>query len=80
MGYPTRVQPTDLGSTYSLVAFCSSFRGKGPILRGLTARAPYFHNGAAADLHELVNFYDKRFQMALTDQQKQDLVAFLNSL
>ena len=55
-------------------------RGKGPILRGLAARAPYFHNGAAADLNELVNFYDKRFQMNLTDMQKKELIAFLNSL
>jgi hypothetical protein len=55
-------------------------RIKGPILRGLAARAPYFHNGAAATLHELVNFYNKRFQMQLTDKQKKDLVAFLNSL
>jgi cytochrome c peroxidase len=60
---------------------CSDFnRGKGPILRGLAARAPYFHNGAAANLRELVNFYDKRFQMQLTQQQKEDLIAFLNSL
>jgi len=60
---------------------CADFnRVKGPILRGLAARAPYFHNGAAANLHELVNFYNQRFQMALTDQQKSDLVAFLNSL
>jgi cytochrome c peroxidase len=27
------------------------------ILRGLAARAPDFHNGAAANLEELVNFY-----------------------
>jgi len=55
-------------------------RGKGPILRGLAARAPYFHNGAAANLDELVNFYDKRFQMNMTDEQKKELIAFLNSL
>jgi len=55
-------------------------RGKGPILRGLAARAPYFHNGAAADLNELVNFYDQRFQMNLTNEQKKELIAFLNSL
>jgi len=55
-------------------------RGKGPILRGLAARAPYFHNGAAANLEELVNFYNQRFQMNLTDQQKKELIAFLNSL
>jgi cytochrome c peroxidase len=60
---------------------CADFnRVKGPILRGLAARAPYFHNGAAADLNELVNFYNQRFQMALSEKQKGELVAFLNSL
>jgi len=59
---------------------CSDFnRGKGPVLRGLAARAPYFHNGSAANLQELVNFYDRRFNMQLTEEQKSDLVAFLNS-
>jgi hypothetical protein len=53
---------------------------KGPILRGLAARAPYFHNGSAATLLDAVNFYDKRFKIGLTDQQKQDLVNFLNTL
>lgn len=55
-------------------------RGKGPVLRGLAARAPYFHNGAAADLDELVNFYNQRFQMNLSRREKRQLVAFLNSL
>jgi hypothetical protein len=55
-------------------------RVKGPVLRGLAARAPYFHNGAAKNLDQLVNFYNKRFQMGLTDEQKQELVAFLNTL
>jgi cytochrome c peroxidase len=55
-------------------------RGKGPILRGLAARAPYFHNGAAADLKELVNFYNERFQMNFTETEKRQLIAFLNSL
>jgi cytochrome c peroxidase len=55
-------------------------RGKGPILRGLAARAPYFHNGSAATLDELVNFYNERFQMNLTGEEKRQLVAFLNSL
>jgi hypothetical protein len=55
-------------------------RIKGPILRGLAARAPYFHNGAAATLGQVVDFYNQRFQMNLSDQQKRDLVAFLKSL
>jgi cytochrome c peroxidase len=33
----------------------------GPILRGLAARAPYFHNGSTATLMDVVNFYDERF-------------------
>jgi hypothetical protein len=53
---------------------------KGPILRGLAARAPYFHNGSAATLLDAVNFYDQRFAIGFTEQQKQDLISFLNSL
>ncbi|HEY7351631.1 MAG TPA: hypothetical protein VH596_02575 [Terriglobales bacterium] len=60
---------------------CSDIgRGKGPILRSLASRAPYFHNGAAANLRQLIKFYDKRFQMNLSPQQVQDLVNFLQSL
>lgn len=60
---------------------CSDIsRIKGPILRGLAARAPYFHNGAAANLSEVVNFYNKRFQIGLTSQQMQDLINFLQTL
>ncbi len=55
-------------------------RFKGPILRGLAGRAPYFHNGSAASLRDVVNFYDVRFNLGLTDQQKVDLVAFLRTL
>jgi cytochrome c peroxidase len=53
---------------------------KGPILRGLAARAPYFHNGSAATLRDVVEFYDRRFDIDFTEQQKADLVAFLSSL
>jgi len=53
---------------------------KGPVLRGLAARAPYFHNGSAATLSDVVEFYNQRFAIGLTTQQKADLVAFLNAL
>jgi hypothetical protein len=53
---------------------------KGPILRGLAARAPYFHNGSAATLADVVEFYNQRFAIGFTDQQKADLVAFLSAL
>jgi cytochrome c peroxidase len=53
---------------------------KGPILRGLASRAPFFHNGSAATLLDVVNFYDQRFGIGFTVRQKADLVNFLNSL
>ncbi len=53
---------------------------KGPILRGLAGRAPYFHNGSAASLLDVVNFYVKRFNINFSDQDKSDLVAFLRTL
>jgi cytochrome c peroxidase len=76
----TTIYTTDLGKAM-LTGQCGDLgRVKGPILRGLAARAPYFHNGAASNLNELVNFYNQRFNMGLSDQQRAQLVAFLNSL
>ncbi len=48
--------------------------------RGLAARAPYFANGSAKDLRELVDYYDRRFDMRLTGEEKQDLINFLGVL
>jgi len=53
---------------------------KVPVLRGLASRAPYFHGGNAATLMDAVNFYDHRFNIELTSQEKQDLVNYLSSL
>ncbi len=53
---------------------------KGPILRGLAGRAPYFHNGSAATLLDVVNFYDERFNIGFTEQDRRDLAAFLQTL
>jgi hypothetical protein len=48
--------------------------------RGLAARAPYFSNGSAATLRELVDFYDRRYNIGYSEQEKQDLVNFLGAL
>jgi cytochrome c peroxidase len=48
--------------------------------RGLAARAPYFSNGSAKNLREMVDYYDRRFDMRLTEQEKQDLIHFLGVL
>lgn len=64
-----------------LTGNCSDIgRGKGLVLRGLASRGPYFHNGSAATLEEVVEFYNTRFQMNLTAQEKRDLVNFLKTL
>jgi hypothetical protein len=46
--------------------------------RGLSARAPYFSNGFAASLSEIVDYYDRRFAIGFSDQDKQDLVNLLS--
>jgi cytochrome c peroxidase len=53
---------------------------KGPVLRALAARAPYFHNGSAATLSEVLDFYETRFNLGLTDRERADLIAFLRAL
>jgi hypothetical protein len=79
-GRPESFYTTDPGRAL-ITGHCSDFnRLKGPILRGLAGRAPYFHNGAGGDLNQVVNFYNQRFQMGLTERQKRQLAAFLNSL
>ncbi len=55
-------------------------RFKPPVLRGLAARAPYFHDGSAATVDEVVAFYDRRFGIGLADAEKADLAAFLRAL
>lgn len=55
-------------------------RFKGPMLRDLAIRAPYFHDGSAARLEDVVAFYDGRFGIGFTEQEKADLVAFLRAL
>ena len=49
-------------------------------LRGLAARAPYFASGSAEDLRAVVDFYDRRFNMGLSEQERVDLVNFLSIL
>ena len=74
------VQTTDPGRAMVTGKWTDVGKFKGPILRALAARAPYFHDGSAASLAEVVAFYDTRFNMGLTEREKADLVAFLRAL
>jgi hypothetical protein len=73
-------QVTDVGRAMISGKCADIGKVKGPVLRGLAARPPYFHNGSAATLSDVVEFYDQRFNVGFTTQQKSDLVAFLNAL
>jgi hypothetical protein len=49
-------------------------------LRGLLQHPPYFHDGSARTLVDVVNHYDKVLKLGLSAAQKADLVEFLKSL
>ena len=74
------VQTTDPGRAMITGKWADIGKFKGPILRALGSRAPYFHNGLAASLEEVLDFYESRFSLGLTPHEKADLVAFLRAL
>jgi cytochrome c peroxidase len=55
-------------------------RFKVPSLRALAARAPYFHDGSAATLEDVVDHYEEKFGFVFVGTDKADLVAFLKAL
>jgi cytochrome c peroxidase len=70
---PTRARP-------SSPAAGATSRFKPPTLRGLSARAPYFHNGIAATLRDVVRHDDEVQGFGFTQAEEDDLVAFLEAL
>jgi cytochrome c peroxidase len=53
---------------------------KVPTLRGLAARPPFFHDGSAGTLADVVAFYDRRFGIGFTAEEREALAAFLRAL
>ncbi|HEY3315799.1 MAG TPA: hypothetical protein VGL40_11060 [Bacillota bacterium] len=77
-----KVKPTEVG-TDPAHADSPVFKDgtyKVPQLRGVWITAPYFHDGSAKTLKDVVNHYDKHFGLNLTEAEKNDLVEFLKSL
>jgi len=74
------VQLTDPGQALITHAFSNAGGQKPPVLRNLAARGPFFHNGAAETLDDLVDFYNQNFSIGLSQLEHRDLVAFLKSL
>ena len=75
-----QIQTTDPGRALISGSWKDIGRFKGPVLRALATRAPYFHNGSASDLGAVVDFYDQRFGIGFTEEEKADLISFLRTL
>jgi len=73
-------QTTDPGRALRSGAWADMDRFKTPSLRGIAARAPYFHNGIATTLEDVVTHYEVALGFVFTPSQKDDLVAFLQAL
>jgi cytochrome c peroxidase len=68
---------TDPGLALRTGKFADIGRFKPPQLRGLASRAPYFHNGMAKTLTDVVKFYNQRFKIGFTDEEIRKVVLFL---
>jgi cytochrome c peroxidase len=74
------VRTTDPGRAMITGKWADMSKFKGPILRGLSGRAPYFHNAVANTLTDVIKFYDTQFHIGLDATQFVDLANFLATL
>jgi cytochrome c peroxidase len=74
------VQTTDPGRALITGLWADMNKFKVPGLRALAARAPYFHDGSVSTLRGVVDHYDAHFGIGFSDEEKRDLVMFLESL
>jgi cytochrome c peroxidase len=78
---PTQIRKTtDPGRALRSGRWADVDRFKTPSLRGVAARAPYFHNGIAASLMDVVKHYEAALGFVYTQQEREDLVAFMEAL
>jgi cytochrome c peroxidase len=73
-------QTTDPGRALRSGLWADFDRFKTPSLRGVAARPPYFHNGIAKSLRDVVTHYEVALGFEFTEQERQDLVAFMEAL
>jgi hypothetical protein len=74
------VHTTDPGQGLRDGQFANLNKFKTPTLRGLAARAPYFHGGTARTLAAVVKHYETELGFNFTSAEEADLVAFLKAL
>lgn len=87
----TEDQKSELGRFNVTGVIADIGRFKTPTLRNIALTGPYMHDGSVKNLQEVVEYYDKGgeknrfldpaiFPLKLTEQEKKDLVAFMESL
>ncbi len=74
------LQTTDPGRALITGVWKDMKKFKTPSMRGLAARAPYFHDGSASTLLDVVRFYETSLSFDFTADEESDLVAFLSAL
>jgi cytochrome c peroxidase len=74
------IRTTDPGKANLTGKWSDMNRFKVPSLRGVAARAPYFHNGSAKSLHDVVHLYETTLGFDFSTEEESDVVAFLNAL
>jgi len=74
------IQTTDPGRALITGKWSDMNKFKVPSMRSLASRSPYFHDGSAKTLLDIVHFYEESLSFAFTPSEEQDLVAFMASL
>jgi hypothetical protein len=72
--------PSEIPTDPSYAARSATKQWRTTPLRALWQHPPYFHDGSAATLLDVVNRYNDASSLGLTNRQKNDLVEFLKSL
>jgi mono/diheme cytochrome c family protein len=76
----TVVSEPEAGGVPSYASRSATRQYRAAPLRGVWQHAPYFHNGSAATLKDVVTMYNKRKLLGLNDAQVNDLAEYLKSL
>jgi cytochrome c peroxidase len=72
--------PAETGMDPQYAARTTQKQYRATPLRGLWQHKPYFHDGSAATLRDVVEHYNRVRNLQLTGRQKKDLVEYLKSL
>ena len=77
---PTLHEPAAVGQDPAYAMRTATKMYRSTPLRGLADHAPYFHDGSAVTLADVVTHYNTLLTLGLTAEQQADLVEYLKSL